>query len=162
MLTLLPLALAGDPSPALADALEARRVASLDATVYEESPYTSPDLLPDVIEIERSYQVFNDYYYFALVDGRVWYKPRFKRPAGEDEWVTDWDWKPFGVNEGLPYRLDGKKPQERDPTYRDGDRRGFIHDRAFETATRAQGDDRFHQPPRCSQKQHHRVFGHSA
>jgi len=140
VLTLIPLALAGDPSPALAELLETRRVEALDATVYEESPYTSPDMLPPVIEIERSYQGFNDYYYFALVDGRIFYKPRFKRPAGEPEWVTDWDWKPFGANDGLPYRLAGKKPQERDPSYRDGDRRGWIHDRAFETTPREQAD----------------------
>ena len=115
--------------------MEERWEEGLEKTVYPESPYASGSELPATIEIETSYQAFNDYYYFALVDGRVWYKPRFKRPVGKPEWVTDYAWKPFGLNGGLPYRLAGKKPEERDTTYADGERRGFVADLAFVDAS---------------------------
>ncbi len=139
MLTaLLVAAAAAAPSPEVQAALEAlreeRREASLDATAYPPSPYQSPAELPGVISVETSYQAFNDYYYFALVDGRLWYKPRLKRPLGEAEWETGLSWRPFGVSGGLPYRLDARKPEDLDTTYADGDRGGFVEDRLFETA----------------------------
>ncbi|MEY3211304.1 MAG: hypothetical protein RIT28_1785, partial [Pseudomonadota bacterium] len=93
-------ALAARPPGAVELALEAfdeaQRLATLDATVYAPSPYTSPEDLPPVLEVERPYQGFNDWYYFALVDGKVWFKPRVKRRAGLDELVVDLPWRPFG------------------------------------------------------------------
>lgn len=105
-------------------------IASLDATAYPASPYDSPEELPRSLEIETSYQGFNDYYYFALVDGAVWYKPRFKRIAGEPEIATDLAWKMLGHNDGLPYRLEDP---DLDTTWADGERGGWVVDRHFES-----------------------------
>ncbi|MED5374374.1 MAG: hypothetical protein VX899_25370 [Myxococcota bacterium] len=133
------------PNPALeADlqTLQAQRWQdSLDSTEYAASPYQSAADLPPVLEVETAFQAFNDYYYFALVDGRLYYKPRFKRPAGEPDWVTDLPWKLLGHGGGLPYRLDHRKAEQLDTTWADGDRNGFVHDRAFETATPDQWRD---------------------
>ncbi|MCK6522219.1 hypothetical protein L6R49_12335 [Myxococcota bacterium] len=123
---------------ALEELRESERLATLDATVYPASPYTSPADLPPVLEVERPYQGFNDWYYFALVDGKVWFKPRVKRRAGLDEVVVDLPWKPFGHRDGLPYRLDHKDPSLMDTTYLDGNRGDFIKSRAFETEEPAQ------------------------
>ena len=103
--------------------------ASLEGTDYAPSPYASPQELPKTLEIETHYQGFNDYYYYALVDGKIWYKPRFKRPAGEPEIATDLPWKLLGHNDGLPYRLED--PDE-DTTWADGERSGWVVDRVFE------------------------------
>ena len=117
-------ALAARPPGAVDLALEAVREAearaALDATVYPASPYTSPEDLPPVLEVERPYQGFNDWYYFALVNGKVWFKPRVKRRAGLEELVVDLPWRPFGHRDGLPYRLDHKDPALMDTTYLDG------------------------------------------
>ena len=129
--------LAGEPV-SLEQLEEERWLSHLDATDYARSPYTSVAQLPASIEVEMPYQAFNDYYYFALVNGKIYYKPRHKRPAGEKEWVTDFEWKPFGLNEGLPYQLARSDFDEVDPTFADGARRGFISDRLFETATEDQ------------------------
>ena len=131
-------ALAGDALDAeLATVKEERRLSHLDGTDYPESPYTSPDLLPQTVEVETCFQGFNDYYYFALVDGAVWYKPRFKRPAKAHEWRTDLAWKPFGLNGGLPYRLANADPMEKDTTFNDGMRANaegalFVEDLHFQ------------------------------
>ena len=114
---------------------EERRLASLDQSVYPESPYTSADQLPATIEVETCSQAFNDYYYFALVDGRIWYKPRFKRPAKSPEWRTDLEWKPFGLDGGLPYRLANEDPMDLDTTFADGMRGDFVEGLHFLTAT---------------------------
>ncbi|MCA9492512.1 MAG: hypothetical protein KC621_21410, partial [Myxococcales bacterium] len=123
---------------AVADALaalrEEARQATLDTSEYEASPYTSPEQLPPTIEIETDYQGFNDYYYFALVDGKLWFKPRFKRPAGAEEWATDLPWRPMGVRHGLPYRLDARKPSTLDTSYTDGDRQAFVRELTFREA----------------------------
>ena len=102
-----------------------------DATIYTPSPYASVEDLPPVIEVERSYQGWNDFYYFALVDGRLYYKPRFKRPAMSEEWVTELAWKPLGLNNGLPYRLKRSADEKNDTTWADGDRGNFVHDMHF-------------------------------
>lgn len=111
---------------------------SLDATDYAPSPYTSPEQLPSVLAVETHYQGFNDYYYFALVDGRIYYKPRFKRPNGEADWDVDLPWKPFGHNGGLPYQLDHRKPAKVDTTYADGDRNGFVPELHFLSASQSE------------------------
>ena len=135
-------ALAARPPGAVDLALEAVReaeaLAALDATVYPASPYTSPEDLPPVLEVERPYQGFNDWYYFALVNGKVWFKPRVKRRAGLEELVVELPWRPFGHRDGLPYRLDHKDPALMDTTYAEGDRGDFIKSRAFETEEPAQ------------------------
>lgn len=126
-----------DPVEARLAVLQQERAqAALDATDYAPSPYETSADLPAILGIETHYQGWNDYYWFALVDGRVWYKPRFKRPTGQKDWVTDLPWKPFGPNGGLPYRLEGKESaaMAADTTYADGDRNGFVVDRVFETA----------------------------
>ena len=112
--------------------------ASLDATDYAPSPYTRVEQLPSVLAIETHYQGFNDYYYFALVDGRIYYKPRFKRPGGQADWEVELPWKPFGHNGGLPYRLDHRKPAKVDSTYADGDRNGFVSELHFLSAEQTQ------------------------
>lgn len=142
MLTLMLTALASDALEAeLARLHEDLRLASLDQTTYPESPYTSPEQLPRTIEVETCSQGFNDYYYFALVDGRIWYKPRFKRPAKDPEWSTDLEWKPFGLNGGLPYRLANKDPMELDTTFNDGMRGDFVEDLHFQTAKQLDAPD---------------------
>ncbi|MCB9742563.1 MAG: hypothetical protein H6740_08190 [Alphaproteobacteria bacterium] len=137
-LALLPEALAELPPGAVADALAVLEAeaweATLETTVYPESPYATPEELPATLEIETPYQSFNDYYQFALVDGKLWFKPRFKRPAGAEEWVTDLPWRPFGVRHGLPYRLDARKPSSLDTTYTDGERQSFVRDLTFRDA----------------------------
>ncbi|MCP4919729.1 MAG: hypothetical protein GY913_22745, partial [Proteobacteria bacterium] len=137
MLALIGLVLAGPVEDRIEELRVEHHLASLDATDYPESPYETSADLPATLAMETSFQAWNDYYYFALVDGRVWYKPRFKRPAGEKEWVTDLPWKPFGVNGGLPYRLEGKEKDAMaaDTSYTDGARNGFVVDRHFETAS---------------------------
>jgi hypothetical protein len=138
MLLLTPLALAATPlEAALSELTEARWQASLDQTVYPDSPYRSERDLPPVIEVETSFQAFNDYYYFALVDGKVWYKPRFKRPAGEADWATELPWKPFGLRGGLPYRLEARSAEALDLVYADGMRDGFVEGLHFQTAEQA-------------------------
>ena len=129
-------ALAGPVEDRVQELEAAHWLESLDATDYGESPYETVADLPATLALETHYQGFNDYYYFALVDGRVWYKPRFKRPNADNEWVTDLPWKPFGHNGGLPYRLVGgeKDAMAADTSYTDGGRNGFVVDRHFETA----------------------------
>ncbi len=102
----LPLILSTLASAPIETAIESvrtdRHLAGLDQTAYPNSPYLSPEELPQTIEVETCWQGFNDYYYFALIDGKIWYKPRFKRPAGAMEWRNDLEWKPFGLKGGLP------------------------------------------------------------
>jgi hypothetical protein len=119
-----------------------RHAAELDGSEYAESPYERPQDLPLTVEIETHYQAFNDYYYFALVDGRVYYKPRFKRGAGQPEWrLEQYAWKPLGHNGGLPYQLDHKNPEDLDTTWADGDRNGFVDpEMVFADATVDQHD----------------------
>lgn len=109
----------------------------LDATDYPASPYLSAADLPVTLAIETSYQAFNDHYYFALVDARVWYKPRFKRPIGEPDFEIAYDWRPFGHKGGLPYRVDLRKPENHDQSYVDGTREDFVPSLAFVHATEA-------------------------
>ncbi len=130
MLWIAPL-LAGPLDDELKTVCREAWIASLDATAYPPSPYLGPHELPATIEIETSYQAFNDYYYFALVDGKIWYKPRFKRPAGEPEIGTKLPWKLLGHDEGLPYRLEDP---ELDTSWADGERGGWVSDRHFESS----------------------------
>jgi hypothetical protein len=147
MLTLILTAFASDALDAeLATLRQEQWLSSLDQTDYPDSPYTSPDLLPQTVEVETCWQGFNDYYYFALVDGHIWYKPRFKRPALAHEWRTDLEWKPFGLNEGLPYRLLNKDPTEKDTTFADGMRANsegalFVEDLLFQTVSELDAPD---------------------
>ncbi len=135
MWTLILPALAGDALDAeLALLREEQHLSGLDQSDYPQSPYASPEELPQTIEVETCWQGINDYYYFALVDGKIWYKPRFKRPAGAHEWRTDLEWKPFGLNGGLPYRLATDDPMEKDTTFNDGMRGNFVEDLHFQTA----------------------------
>jgi hypothetical protein len=141
MFLLLPLVLAANAASldeALATLNNERHLAALDQTAYPESPYARPEELPSTIEVETCWQGFNDFYYFALISGKIWYKPRFKRPIGAPEWVLDLAWKPFGHNGGLPYRLDADDPMGMDTTFVDGRRNGFVEDRHFETARASQ------------------------
>lgn len=62
----------GAVDTALDQLRDARWQAGLDASVYPESPYRTPEDLPPSFEVERPYQAFNDWYYFAIVDGKVW------------------------------------------------------------------------------------------
>lgn len=141
MITLSMLLATGLAAAPLDDAVdqvrEARRLAGLDQTAYPQSPYMTPAELPATVEVETCWQGFNDYYYFALVDGKIWYKPRHKRPAGSPEWRTELPWKPFGLNAGLPYRLANKQAEDKDPTFADGLRNRFVEERHFETADQA-------------------------
>lgn len=138
LLMTVPLALAGRGEPTaveleLSRQRAAQAAGALDQTVYAPSPYQRPEDLPPVLEVERPYQAFNDWYYFALVDGKVWYKPRIKRPTGEPEVAVDLPWKPFGLRGGLPYRLDAKEPSALDTSYTDGTRGEFIREKHFLT-----------------------------
>lgn len=56
-----------------------------------------------------------------------------KRVAGAPELLNELPWKPFGLNGGLPYRLDAKDPSALDTTWADGTRGDFVVSRAFET-----------------------------
>jgi hypothetical protein len=137
-MTILALLLAvGQAAPldvAVEQVRETQRLVALDQTAYPASPYATPAELPATVEVETCWQGFNDYYYFALVDGKIWYKPRHKRPAGSPEWRTDLPWKPFGLNDGLPYRLANKKAEDLDTTFADGMRNRFVEELHFETA----------------------------
>ncbi len=68
-----------------------------------ESPYDSPDDLPDVVYIRTPYQTFNNHHYFALVGGRIWEKDRSKTATGEPEVVSAGGWH-LMEETGLPWR----------------------------------------------------------
>lgn len=73
-----------------------------------ESPYTTVDQLPDVVRIKTFYQGYNNFHYFALVDGKLYGKERIFAEPGELEVVTEGGWELF--EGGLPHRekSDGK------------------------------------------------------
>jgi len=60
---------------------------------------SEPDNLPDMVKIKTPAQTFNRYYYFALKDGRIFYRPNTETTG------KNGDWKPF-LKTGLP---DNKK-----------------------------------------------------
>ena len=72
------------------------------------SPYTTADQLPDVVRIKTFYQGYNNFNYFALVDGKLYGKERVFAAPGQIEVVTEGGWDLF--EGGLPHRekSDGK------------------------------------------------------
>ena len=72
------------------------------------SPYTSVDQLPDAVRIKTFYQGYNNFNYFALVDGKLYGKERVFAEPGQLEVVTEGGWTLF--EGGLPHRekSDGK------------------------------------------------------